>query len=300
MRVNRAIADGSLATSPVLAGGVRARAAACTCSGSSPTGGVHSHIDHLRALLDARARETRGSTRSPTAATSRRTRRSTTSRRCRRTASRRSPAATTRWTATTAPSGRRRRSTRSCSAQGHHAPSALEAVQASYDAGVTDEFIEPVVIDGTPRIEPGDTAIFFNFRPDRARQLSRALLDAGVDLTTMTRYAEDIDSPRDLRGAGGRGHARRGARRRPGSASSTPRRPRSTRTSRTSSTADARRRGRARRGSSSRARATCRATTSSPRCRPTSWPTGSAPRSATATASRSSTSRTPTWSATRA
>ena len=49
------------------------------------------------------------------------------------------------------------------------------AVQASYDAGITDEFIEPTVIDGTPRIEPGDTAIFFNFRPDRARQLSRAL-----------------------------------------------------------------------------------------------------------------------------
>ena len=50
------------------------------------------------------------------------------------------------------------------------------------------------MIDGTPRIEPGDTAIFFNFRPDRARQLSRALLAAGVDLTTMTRYAEDIGS----------------------------------------------------------------------------------------------------------
>ena len=63
---------------------------------------------------------------------------------------------------------------------GTHAQSVLEAVQASYDAGVTDEFIEPIVIEGTPRIEPGDTAIFFNFRPDRGRQLSRALLDAGV------------------------------------------------------------------------------------------------------------------------
>ena len=77
---------------------------------------------------------------------------------------------------------------------GDHAASALDAVQASYDAGVTDEFIEPIVIDGTPRIEPGDTVIFFNFRPDRARQLSRALLAGGVDLTTMTRYGDDIDS----------------------------------------------------------------------------------------------------------
>ena len=169
--------------------------------------------------------------------------------------------------------------------EGHHAPNALLAVEASYEAGVTDEFIEPVVIDGTPRIEPGDTAIFFNFRPDRARQLSRALLAAGVDLTTMTRYQHDIDSPRHLRGADGRGHARRGARRRPGSASCTRRRPRSTPTSRISSTEASRSRGPARTGSSSRARATCRATTSSRRCRPRSWPTGSAPRSATATAS---------------
>jgi 2,3-bisphosphoglycerate-independent phosphoglycerate mutase len=37
--------------------------------------------------------------------------------------------------------------------------------------------------------------VFFNFRPDRARQLSRLLLDAGADLTTMTRYADDIQAP---------------------------------------------------------------------------------------------------------
>ncbi len=56
---------------------------------------------------------------------------------------------------------------------------------------MTDEFIEPVVLEGRPRLGPGDTAIFFNFRPDRARQLSRKLLDAGLDLTTMTRYDDD-------------------------------------------------------------------------------------------------------------
>ena len=89
--------------------------------------------------------------------------------------------------------------------QGHHAPSALDGDRRrATTPAITDEFVEPVVIEGTPRIEPGDTAIFFNFRPDRARQLSRALLAAGVDLTTMTRYAARHRLPRDLRGAEGR------------------------------------------------------------------------------------------------
>ena len=61
---------------------------------------------------------------------------------------------------------------------------------------ITDEFIEPVVIDGRPRLDPErDTAIFFNFRPDRARQLSEKLGELGVDLTTMTRYRDDFDFP---------------------------------------------------------------------------------------------------------
>jgi 2,3-bisphosphoglycerate-independent phosphoglycerate mutase len=71
----------------------------------------------------------------------------------------------------------------------------LAEVQRSYDAGVTDEFIEPICVEGAPGIEPGDTAIFFNFRPDRGRQLTRMLLDHGVDVTTMTRYASDLDTP---------------------------------------------------------------------------------------------------------
>ncbi|HET8895224.1 MAG TPA: 2,3-bisphosphoglycerate-independent phosphoglycerate mutase [Gaiellaceae bacterium] len=72
----------------------------------------------------------------------------------------------------------------------------IAAVQASYDAGVTDEFIVPVAIDGRPRLDPArDTAIFFNFRPDRARQLSQKLAERGVDLTTTTRYRDDFDFP---------------------------------------------------------------------------------------------------------
>jgi 2,3-bisphosphoglycerate-independent phosphoglycerate mutase len=69
------------------------------------------------------------------------------------------------------------------------------ALQASYDAGITDEFIEPIVLEGAPRLEAGDAAIFFNFRPDRGRQLTRVLLDNGFDVTTMTRYSSDLPTP---------------------------------------------------------------------------------------------------------
>ncbi|HKU57209.1 MAG TPA: 2,3-bisphosphoglycerate-independent phosphoglycerate mutase [Gaiellaceae bacterium] len=80
--------------------------------------------------------------------------------------------------------------------EGGHAEDPIAAVRASYARGVTDEFIEPVVIDGRPRLDPErDTAIFFNFRPDRTRQLSEKLGELGVDLTTMTRYREDFDFP---------------------------------------------------------------------------------------------------------
>jgi 2,3-bisphosphoglycerate-independent phosphoglycerate mutase len=80
--------------------------------------------------------------------------------------------------------------------EGLHAQDPVAAVQESYDRGVTDEFIEPVVIDGRPRLDPErDTAIFFNFRPDRARQLAEKLGALGVDLTTMTRYRDDFRFP---------------------------------------------------------------------------------------------------------
>jgi 2,3-bisphosphoglycerate-independent phosphoglycerate mutase len=80
--------------------------------------------------------------------------------------------------------------------EGEHADDPIAAVQASYDRGITDEFIEPVVIDGRPRLDPErDAAIFFNFRPDRTRQLSEKLGELGVDLTTMTRYRDDFDFP---------------------------------------------------------------------------------------------------------
>ena len=106
-------------------------------------------------------------------------------------------------------------------------------VQQQYDAGVTDEFVEPVHFEGRPGIEPGDTAIFFNFRPDRARQLSQRLLEAGVDLTTMTRYRDDLAAPVVFAEQTVE-HTLAEAIAAPGSASSTAPRPRSTRTSPTS------------------------------------------------------------------
>ena len=79
---------------------------------------------------------------------------------------------------------------------GQHADDPVAAVQESYNRGITDEFIEPVVVDGRPRLDPErDAAIVFNFRPDRARQLSEKLGELGVDLTTMTRYRDDFDFP---------------------------------------------------------------------------------------------------------
>jgi 2,3-bisphosphoglycerate-independent phosphoglycerate mutase len=70
----------------------------------------------------------------------------------------------------------------------------LNAVQRSYDVGVSDEFLEPICVEGAPGVEPGDTVIFFNFRPDRGRQLTRLLLDHNFDVTTLTRYASDLDT----------------------------------------------------------------------------------------------------------
>ena len=69
--------------------------------------------------------------------------------------------------------------------EGVTAPSAPEAMQQSYDAGVVDEFVKPTVVltDGKPTatIKADDSVIFFNFRPDRAREITRALLYKDFD-----------------------------------------------------------------------------------------------------------------------
>ncbi len=65
--------------------------------------------------------------------------------------------------------------------EGLQAPSGPEGIQASYDRGETDEFVKPTVVmkDGSPvaTIKDGDSVIFFNFRPDRAREITRSFCD---------------------------------------------------------------------------------------------------------------------------
>ena len=56
-----------------------------------------------------------------------------------------------------------------------------QAIQASYDAGVTDEFMEPVICSQEGHLSAGDAVIFYNFRPDRAREITRALADPAFD-----------------------------------------------------------------------------------------------------------------------
>jgi 2,3-bisphosphoglycerate-independent phosphoglycerate mutase len=71
-------------------------------------------------------------------------------------------------------------------AVGQRSVSAIDAIKDSYEKGITDEFVEPIVIVTSARepiatIQNGDSLIFFNFRPDRARQLTRALAVPGFN-----------------------------------------------------------------------------------------------------------------------
>jgi 2,3-bisphosphoglycerate-independent phosphoglycerate mutase len=193
IRVNKAIEDGSFSASPELRGAFE-RGRRVHLLGLVSQGGVHSHIDHLKALLRFAPEKTwihaftDGRDVSPHAAihdlaTLPQDRIATVVGRYY------AMDRDQRWDRT------QRAFDALTKRMGTHVQSALQGLQASYDAGVTDEFVEPIVVDGTPGIEPGDSAIFFNFRPDRARQLTHLLLDAGVDLTTMTRYSDDFDLP---------------------------------------------------------------------------------------------------------
>lgn len=94
--------------------------------------------------------------------------------------------------------------------EGNHAEDAVQAVKDSYEEEIFDEFIEPTVIekDGQPiaTVEDNDAIIFFNFRPDRAIQLSRAISEDGFEefdrgdkpentkLVTMTNYTDDMNA----------------------------------------------------------------------------------------------------------
>ena len=65
--------------------------------------------------------------------------------------------------------------------QGRQNRDPVDAVAKSYAKGVTDEFVEPVVCDSEGMISDNDSIIFFNFRPDRAREITRAFVDPDFD-----------------------------------------------------------------------------------------------------------------------
>jgi 2,3-bisphosphoglycerate-independent phosphoglycerate mutase len=79
----------------------------------------------------------------------------------------------------------------------HHADSGEQAVRDAYERGETDEFIEPTLVGEEAAIRPGDSVIAFNFRPDRMREITRALAEPG--------FGEDPNSPEELPGWTGRG-----------------------------------------------------------------------------------------------
>jgi 2,3-bisphosphoglycerate-independent phosphoglycerate mutase len=91
-------------------------------------------------------------------------------------------------------------------AEGLRAPSAIEAIREAHERDETDEFIPPTVVGDYDGMETGDAVLHFNFRPDRARELTMALGEPEFDefvrgrvpdvhLTTMTEYRGDWDYP---------------------------------------------------------------------------------------------------------
>jgi 2,3-bisphosphoglycerate-independent phosphoglycerate mutase len=203
VRINKAIEDGSFYANPALTAAferARERGGNVHLLGLTSYGGVHSHIDHLRALLELARRLdmgertflhafTDGRDVPPTSAANDLAELVAEGARI--------VTISGRYYAMDR-DGRWERTDRALAAirfgEGEAAETPVEAVRRGYERGVTDEFIEPVVLPG-PRLDRDDSAIFFNFRPDRARQLSERLLADSVDLTTMTRYREDFDFP---------------------------------------------------------------------------------------------------------
>jgi 2,3-bisphosphoglycerate-independent phosphoglycerate mutase len=223
VRIDEAIADGSFFDNPAL----RAACAAARDSGGSihlvglvSAGGVHSSLEHLHACIELGTRErvpaivlhalTDGRDTLPTS----------------------SPqflAQAEAWLAEAGSAGvpariatvmgrywamdRDRRWDRTkraydalVHAEGLGATAAVAAVKMAYGRDETDEFIQPTIVGDPAPIRDGDSVVTFNFRPDRMRQLVRALGEPdfsefdrrgfpGIRLTTMTRYREDFSYP---------------------------------------------------------------------------------------------------------
>jgi len=192
-RINRSIEDGTFFENPALKAAF-AKGGDVHLLGLVSHGGVHSHIEHVKALLRFAPERTwihaftDGRDVSPTSA-ARDLAELPTDRIATVAGRYYAMDRDKRWDRT------QRAFDAIVEGEGEHAEDPVAAVKASYERGVTDEFIEPTVITGRPRLGRDDAAIYFNFRPDRARQLSKLLLDGGFDLTTMTRYSDELDCP---------------------------------------------------------------------------------------------------------
>ena len=219
MRINEAISDGSFFENEALR-------AACERARSGPRGrlhlmglvsdgGVHSGWEHIEACIELAAREgvpdlvlhafTDGRDTPPdgglgyVAEVERWLRQAGRDRDGR-------PVAITRWIATAAGSGSKLAYDAIVHAEGLRARTAAAAIEEAYERGETDEFIRPTVVGDYDGVADGDAVLCFNFRPDRMREIVRALGEPDfdefprgaaprVDLTTMTEYQEDWDYP---------------------------------------------------------------------------------------------------------
>jgi 2,3-bisphosphoglycerate-independent phosphoglycerate mutase len=220
-RIDRALADGSLRTNPVLGEVFRSAKKGGTLHlmGLHSPGGVHSHVRHLHAMLhyaveagveririhaildgrDTPPRSARPALEETAAlcAELKRARIATVGGRYfAMDRDKRWPRVEKAYRAMVAGEGRR-------------APSAVAALEEAYARDEGDEFVEPTVVEGEGdgRIRPGDTVLAFNFRPDRMRQITRALNDDAFDgfargewpldlhYFCMTRYHESFPYP---------------------------------------------------------------------------------------------------------
>jgi len=219
-RISKAIRDGDFFTNPVLAGtaaAVKEKGTALHLLGLVSDGGVHSHIDHIYGLLELARRH--GLTKvfvhafldgrdvPPSSALE-----FIDALEARAAAigvGRIASVAGRYWAM-----DRDKRWDRIAKAyaalvnrEGERAPTARAAVEQAYGRGETDEFVLPTVVDdgGDGGIKAGDGVVFFNFRPDRARQLTRVFVDEKFDafprpylplmFATMTLYDETLSAP---------------------------------------------------------------------------------------------------------
>src|SRR5258705_5280190 len=208
-RIDRAVQDGSLARNPVLRDTLartRKRRAALHFVGLHSPGGVHSHIRHLHALVRIDASEgierirvhaiTDGRDVPPRSA---RADLESTESVFREIGRGRFATVSGRYYAMDRDKrwDRTERAYRAMVAgEGFKAGSGILALEQAYARGENDEFVMPTVVEepgGSATIARGDTVLAFNFRPDRMRQITRALADPAFDAFERPGWPLDLD-----------------------------------------------------------------------------------------------------------